>query len=79
MGAEEQDEPAGGMLNPTGEDLLSALPGIGTKNLRYVMSRINSVRELCGMKLDEVQAILGAEPGKRCYDFIHHGEGRTSS
>ena len=56
------------------EELLRALPGVTTKNLKYVMSRIGSVKELCGLNLKSVQDILGTEPGKACWEFMHHGE-----
>lgn len=79
MGAED-DANGGGVgsdgledVNTLAEDVLRALPGVGTKNLRYVMSRVPSVAALCEMSLEEVQELLGVEPGKKCYDFIHTG------
>ncbi|KAG8893575.1 hypothetical protein FRC00_010334 [Tulasnella sp. 408] len=60
-------------VNTLAEDLLRALPGIGTKNLRYVMNRVGSVAALCEMSLEELEDLLGVEPGKKCYEFIHKG------
>lgn len=60
-------------VNTLAEDLLRALPGIGTKQVRYVMNRVESVAELCRMSLEDMQQLLGAEPGKKCYDFIRSG------
>ncbi|KAG8927958.1 hypothetical protein FRC01_006670 [Tulasnella sp. 417] len=71
------DEDGGGAqledVNTLAEDLLRALPGIGTKNLRYVMNRVGSVAALCDMSLEELEELLGVEPGKKCHEFIHTG------
>lgn len=60
-------------VNTLAEDLLRGLPGIGTKNLRYVMNRVDSVASLCEMSLENLQDLLGDEPGKKCFEFIHKG------
>ncbi|KAI0763850.1 hypothetical protein BD413DRAFT_698917 [Trametes elegans] len=73
VGAEEDAE-AGAGVNAAAEELLRALPGITAKNVKHVMSRVRSVRELCELSMPEVQEILGVEPGKACWQFIHHGE-----
>ncbi|KAI0353441.1 hypothetical protein OH77DRAFT_1522621 [Trametes cingulata] len=73
VGAEE-DPDAGAGVNAAAEELLRALPGVSAKNVKHVMSRVRSVRELCELRLEEVQEILGVEPGKACWEFIHHGE-----
>ncbi|KAG8988315.1 hypothetical protein FRB90_002833 [Tulasnella sp. 427] len=72
----EEDGGEGAQLedvNTLAEDLLRALPGIGTKNLRYVMNRVESVAALCEMELGELEELLGVEPGKKCHEFIHKG------
>ncbi|KAG6848625.1 hypothetical protein H0H93_015391 [Arthromyces matolae] len=63
-----------GGVNAAAEELLRCLPGITAKNIKHVMNKINTVRELCDMDLVGVQELLGAEPGKACYDFMHKGE-----
>ncbi|KAK0189016.1 hypothetical protein F5146DRAFT_1057602 [Armillaria mellea] len=73
IGAEE-DPDAGAGINAAAEELLRSLPGITAKNVKYVMSKVRNVRELCEMDLKEVQDILGVAPGKVCYQFIHRGE-----
>ena len=72
VGAEE-DPDAGAGVNTAAEELLRALPGVSAKNVKHVMSRVGSVRELCELGLPEVQEILGVEPGKACWDFLHRG------
>ena len=78
VGAEE-DPDAGAGVNAAAEELLRALPGVTAKNVKHVMSRVGSVRELCELELKGVQDILGVEPGKACWEFIHKGERQRKS
>jgi len=73
IGAEE-DPDAGAGVNTAAEELLRSLPGITAKNVKHVMSKVRSVRELCEMGREGVQEILGVEPGKFCWEFMHRGE-----
>jgi len=73
VGAEEDPE-AGAGVNMAAEELLRTIPGITAKNVKYVMGKVGNVRGLCDMSSDEVKALLGAEPGKACWDFLHWGE-----
>ncbi|KZT00071.1 uncharacterized protein LAESUDRAFT_764940 [Laetiporus sulphureus 93-53] len=75
VGAEE-DPDAGAGVNAVAEELLRTLPGITAKNVKHVMSKVESVRALCELSLPQVQEILGVEPGKACWEFIHRGERR---
>ena len=73
IGADD-DPHAGEGTNTVADEVLRALPGINAKNVKHVMGKVNSVKELCGLDLQSVQDILGIEPGRACWDFIHHGE-----
>lgn len=73
VGAEEDAE-AGPGINHAAEELLRALPGVNAQTVRHIMNKVGSVREFCELSLKEVQNILGVEPGKKCYEFIHRGE-----
>lgn len=75
VGAEE-DPDAGAGINAVAEELLQSLPGITASNVKHVMSKTGSVLELCQMSLTHMQEIIGAEPGKACWNFIHMGERR---
>lgn len=75
IGADDDPE-AGAGVNTAAEELLRCLPGINGKNVKYVMSRTRNVREFCEMDIAQVQDILGVEPGKACYDFMHRGDRR---
>ncbi|KAG3229987.1 hypothetical protein P692DRAFT_201761852 [Suillus brevipes Sb2] len=73
IGAEEDPE-AGAGINAAAEELLRCLPGVTAKNVKYVMNKVGSVRELCKLDRKGVQGILGVEPGNACYDFMHRGD-----
>jgi len=73
VGAEDNAE-AGAGWNLAAEKLIRSFPGITAKNTRYVMGKVSSVKELCALSLEQVQEVLGLEPGKACWEFIHHGE-----
>ncbi|KAF8139594.1 hypothetical protein EV363DRAFT_1310012 [Boletus edulis] len=73
IGAEE-DPNVGAGVNAAAEELLRCIPGVTAKNVKYVMSKVRSVRELCALGREEVQGILGVEPGKLCWEFMHRGE-----
>jgi DNA excision repair protein ERCC-4 len=60
IGAEDPDVGAG--VNAAAEELLRSLPGISAKNVKHVMSKVRSVRELCEMGREGVQEILRMEP-----------------
>ncbi|EPQ51671.1 hypothetical protein GLOTRDRAFT_117975 [Gloeophyllum trabeum ATCC 11539] len=75
VGAEDDSEKGAG-VNATAEELLRCLPGVTAKNVHFVMGKVGSVRELCELPLERVQEILGVEPGKACYEFMHKGERR---
>jgi DNA excision repair protein ERCC-4 len=78
MGAEEDPE-AGIGVNAAAEELLRCLPGVTVKNVKHVMSKVRSIRELCELSMIEVQDILGVEPGKICWEFMHRGDRRSRS
>lgn len=75
-GNDDGGQDGGGVAsaNPLAEEVLRSLPGVGTKNYRYVMGKVGSLRELCEMDLKAVQVLLGVGPGKACYEFLHKGE-----
>ena len=73
VGAEDDSE-AGAGVNAAAEELVRSLPGITAKNVKHVMNRVRSVRELCELEMKDVQELLGVEPGKACWEFVHRGD-----
>lgn len=74
IGVEEDPSDAGAGINTAAEELLRTFPGITSKNVKHIMNKVQSVRELCELDLPAVQELLGVEPGKACWEFIHRGE-----
>ena len=70
VGADSDPDPGAG-VNSAAEELLRCLPGITAKNVKHVMGKIGSVREFCELGLSQVQDILGVEPGRLCWEFMH--------
>jgi DNA excision repair protein ERCC-4 len=70
------DPELGAGVNAAAEELLRCLPGINAKNIKHIMGKINSVREFCEMDISQVQNILGVDPGRLCWEFMHRGEKR---
>jgi DNA excision repair protein ERCC-4 len=79
IGAEDTNgsgtpQTAGTDVNTAAEEMVRALPGVTAGNVAYIMRRAGSVRGLCEMSLSQVQSIMGVEPGKVCWEFLHQGE-----
>lgn len=61
-----------GLYNQSAIELLRAMPGVTSRNWKLVVSRVDSVKDLCAI---ESQAAMndilgGAEQGKACWDFL---------
>lgn len=52
-------------------EMLRAIPGLSGHNLNYVMSKVESLKELCEMSQKEVKGLLGDENGGKAWNFIH--------
>ncbi|PWN26961.1 hypothetical protein BDZ90DRAFT_260642 [Jaminaea rosea] len=73
-------------FNLTPQDMLLAMPGITTKNVRHVMNSVRDLRELCagvgdgeeeeeegegeGLEEADIQELIGTEPGRALWGFI---------
>lgn len=55
------------------QDLLRALPGVTTKNFRYVMSQVRDISDLCNMSQEEVGELIGVEPARQLSRFLNQG------
>lgn len=54
------------------ESLLRCMPSVNATTSRHVMSQVRDLEELCELELDEVQSILGNEPGRKMWEFMQH-------
>ena len=58
-------------FNTIAQDMLRSLPGVTTKNYRYIMSKVDNIEALCEMELKGIQELIGAEQGKILFNFIN--------
>ncbi|KDN53411.1 hypothetical protein K437DRAFT_265777 [Tilletiaria anomala UBC 951] len=58
-------------FNLTPQDLLRAMPGINTRNYRYIMNQVRDIAELCDLTQEELQELLGIEAGRKLFKFIN--------
>lgn len=59
------------MENPAATEMLRAIPGVQGHALKYVMSKVEGMKDLIGMKEKELKEVLGEEQGKKAFGFIH--------
>ncbi|EST05062.1 ERCC4 domain protein [Kalmanozyma brasiliensis GHG001] len=55
------------------QDLLRALPGVNTKNFRYIMSQVRDISDLCNMSHEDLSELIGVEPARQLARFIERG------
>lgn len=49
------------------------MPGITSRNWKLVISRVESIRDLCDVESEDAmkEVIGGQEQGKACWDFLN--------
>nr|CDI54021.1 related to RAD1-component of the nucleotide excision repairosome [Melanopsichium pennsylvanicum 4] len=55
------------------QDLLRALPGVNTKNFRYIMSWVRDISDLCELSQEDLSELIGVEPARQLVRFIERG------
>nr|WJN24993.1 single-stranded DNA endonuclease [Sporisorium sorghi] len=55
------------------QDLLRALPGVTTKNFRYIMSQVRDISDLFSMSQEDLSELIGVEPARQLTRFIERG------
>ncbi|BGP43109.1 DNA repair protein RAD16 [Rhodotorula kratochvilovae] len=74
VGAEDGEAPAEGenaAANPTPLEVLRQLPGVSSKNYRYLAGQVENLEALVALELGELQALVGVEPAKQLHGFMH--------
>ncbi|GAA5825708.1 hypothetical protein JCM3770_004454 [Rhodotorula araucariae] len=76
VGAEDAGDPAGAggesaAANPTPLEVLRQLPGVSSKNYRYLAGQVDNLEALVALELGELQALVGVEPAKQLHGFMH--------
>ncbi|KWU41248.1 hypothetical protein RHOSPDRAFT_30581 [Rhodotorula sp. JG-1b] len=58
-------------FNLAPQDILRSLPGVNSKNYRYLSTQVENLEALVQLSLNEIQALIGVEPGKQLHGFLH--------
>ncbi|TYJ54668.1 hypothetical protein B9479_004702 [Cryptococcus floricola] len=61
-----------GIENAAAVEMLRCIPGVSGGNLRYVMSKVESIGEMVRMSRKQLKEVLGEEGGDKAYTFLHH-------
>jgi DNA excision repair protein ERCC-4 len=51
--------------------MLRAIPGVSGNQIKYIMGKIESLRDFVELGRDEMISLLGETGGKKAYNFIH--------
>jgi DNA excision repair protein ERCC-4 len=54
------------------KDMLLSVDGIDFSNYMTLLEHVNSMQELCACSLEDLSMWLGAVPGKKVFEFLHH-------
>ncbi|WWC87511.1 uncharacterized protein L201_002401 [Kwoniella dendrophila CBS 6074] len=66
------EEVNGGIENTGSVEMLRSIPGISSRNLKLIMSKIESISDLIKLSKKQLKDLLGDENGEKCYYFINH-------
>lgn len=58
-------------MNLTPTEMLREMPGVTTKNAVYLMREAPNLQALCQLSLAQLQQVIGAEPARQLYAFLH--------
>ncbi|KIR71477.1 DNA excision repair protein ERCC-4 [Cryptococcus deuterogattii CA1014] len=61
-----------GIENAAAVEMLRSIPGVSGRNLKFVMSKVESIKELVSMSRGQLKEILGEEGGEKAWEFLHH-------
>ncbi|AAW45049.2 conserved hypothetical protein [Cryptococcus deneoformans JEC21] len=61
-----------GVENAAAVEMLRSIPGVSGRNLKFVMSKVESIKHLVSMSRGQLKEILGEEGGEKAWEFLHH-------
>lgn len=61
-----------GIENAAAVEMLRCIPGVSGRNLKFVMSKVESINHLVSMSRRQLKEILGEEGGEKAWEFVHH-------
>nr|ODN98611.1 DNA excision repair protein ERCC-4 [Cryptococcus depauperatus CBS 7855] len=71
-GSAEGEFGTSGIENATAVEMLRCIPGVNGRNLKFVMSKVESIGEIVQMSRRELKEILGEDGGEKAWEFLHH-------
>ncbi|ORY94875.1 hypothetical protein BCR43DRAFT_442549 [Syncephalastrum racemosum] len=74
----EEPEDTDATQNMTPQEILRSMPGVTSKNYRILMSAAETLEELFRMSREQLKELIGEEPSKHLYDFIHKKQASIS-
>jgi DNA excision repair protein ERCC-4 len=69
--AAESDALRPSIENEAAVAMLRAIPGVSGNQLKYVMGKVESLREFVELSKADMISLLGEEGGKKAYNFVH--------
>ncbi|WFD35819.1 DNA repair protein RAD16 [Malassezia cuniculi] len=61
----------GNTYNSTPVEMLRKMPGVTSKNYSIICSKVKNMHALCHMSSESIQDLIGIEPGRKLYAFLH--------
>ncbi|CDH49119.1 mus38-like protein [Lichtheimia corymbifera JMRC:FSU:9682] len=74
VGAENADDP-NQTHNMTPQEILRSMPGVDSKNYKLLINAVENLEQLFALSESDIAKIIGAEPGRKLYKFIHQKAG----
>ncbi|GAA6017470.1 hypothetical protein JCM11491_006835 [Sporobolomyces phaffii] len=57
-------------FNVAPQEMLRSLPGVTSSNYRHLSGKVHNMEELARLELNELQQLIGNEPGKQLHGFL---------
>jgi len=57
--------------NVVPQEFLRSLPGVTTKNYKYIMSKVENLKELSQLSKNELQNMIGNDNGNQLFEFLN--------
>lgn len=58
--------------------MLRAIPGVSGHQIKYILAKVESLREFVELSKEEMVGLLGEEGARKAYDFVHADSRRVA-
>lgn len=69
--AAESDALRPSIENDLAVAMLRAIPGVSDHQIKYILAKVESLRDFVDLSRDDLVSLLGEENGKKAYNFIN--------